>query len=56
VTGPRGDLNPDVGGLGRKIERPAPAPAPVPHAPGIVRRPDGKLETNIPPPSPRGQP
>lgn len=41
--------------LGRKIERPV-APAPQPHpanaAGTILRGPDGKLRTNIPPPPP----
>lgn len=34
--------------LGAPIRQQQPAPAPVPHAPGILRQPDGRLETQIP--------
>jgi hypothetical protein len=42
-------------GLGPKVEpasTPAPGPASVPGKPGLIRHPDGKLETSIPPPPP----
>lgn len=50
MTGPRGSLTPDVGGLGAKVERPARAPANVPleHNQTIERTPDGRLRTNDP--------
>lgn len=49
----RDGFSPEVGGLGRKVERPKPEPAkPVLIKPGIVRNPDGKWSTDIPPPSP----
>lgn len=34
--------------LGAPIRPATPAPAPVHHAPGILRAPDGRLETQIP--------
>jgi hypothetical protein len=41
-----------LGTLGAPIRQQQPAPAPVPHAPGILRRPDGTLETQLPDPQP----
>lgn len=54
MTGPRGDMAPDVGGLGEKVQKP-PAQPPerlVPTGtPGVVRNTrTGKLETELPEP------
>ncbi len=38
--------------LGAPIRQQQPEPAPVQVAPGVVRRPDGTLETQLPDPQP----
>lgn len=44
----RDGFAPDVGGLGRKVERQKDDPLPREIAPGIIRDPDGKLRTSLP--------
>ena len=48
----RDSMAPDIGGIGKKIERqPEKVPAilrPIPSNPNVLRRDDGKLETFIP--------
>jgi hypothetical protein len=48
----RDHMTPDIGGIGKKVEREKPqTPAifrPLPHNKDIVRGPDGKLETLMP--------
>lgn len=46
----RDSLTPDIGGIGKKIERPEPQKPAIlqPVRPGVVRSPDGKLATDIP--------
>lgn len=51
----RDHMHPEVGGLGRKIEKQKEEPQPVEISPGVFRGPDGKLFTELPLP-PLNQP
>lgn len=53
----RDSFAPDVGGLGKKVERPKETPLDREIKPGIVQGQDGKLRTSLPlPPLYPGQP